>query len=124
MTEVKLIALFTLAILFGALFTESKFGLQSPRSAGIQLRADTAEWKKTLVRWHDHIKYGGLFLLWLGSCAFAIQVRRQPGEHSFVLLAVAASGIAVYLIAVAWRLYVGESDTLERSEVSGHGREQ
>jgi hypothetical protein len=110
MNVIKVIPLMTLVLLFGLLVAENKLGYQSPQRKGIKLCADVAGWKKVLVLWNDHVRYGGLFLLWFGSNAFALQVRRQPGEESVVFLGVAALGIVMYMVAFSWPVYVRKSD--------------
>ena len=110
MSFVKLIPLLTMALLFGVIVAESKFGYRSPSSARIVLRVGAAVWKKKFVEWNDHLRYGGMFLFWIGSSAFAMQVRRQPGEENLLLLGVAGIGALLYLVALGWRVYVTESD--------------
>lgn len=110
MNAMKLIPLVTLALLFGLLVAENKLGYRSPQSKGVQLRADAAKWKRAIVQWNDQVRYAGLFLLWFGSNAFALQVRRQPGDESLGLLGVAACGVVIYLFAFSWPIYVRKSD--------------
>jgi hypothetical protein len=110
MTLVKLIPLLTMALLFGVIVAENRFGYRSPSSARVVLRDGAAQWKRAAVKWNDHIRYGGMFLFWGGSSAFAVQVRRQPGEESLLLLGVAGVGVLLYLIALGWRVYVTKSD--------------
>jgi hypothetical protein len=109
MNSLKLVPLASIAIMFFLIFVENKYG-EGHSSAGTTLRDGAASWKKIVIGWNDHIRYGGIFIFFLGSSFFSMQVRRQPGEESFLLLAVAGVGVLIFFIALGLRIYVARSD--------------
>ena len=106
MQVVTLIPFITLAALFGLLVLENRLGYRSPHIVGVTVKTTAVWWKKALVRWNNHIRYGGLFLFWLGSNAFAIQLRRDPDNLHFAVLGIAGIGVLVYAWGFTWRRFL------------------
>lgn len=109
MNPVMLVPLATMAIMFCLIFVENKYG-EGHSTAKITVRDDAAWWKKIVVAWNTHIRYGGIAIFFLGSAFFSMQIRRMPGEESFLLLAVAGVGVFIFFIALVLRSYVARSD--------------
>ena len=91
-------------------FVENRFGCRSPQSLSVTIDEAAVWWKKVLVRWNDHVRYSGIFLSWLGLCAFLNMVRRQPTDSRLVPVAIAGIGVLIYAWGLAWRWFVTVRD--------------
>jgi hypothetical protein len=106
----KLALLIGLAAMYGLIAVDNRFGYRSPQSVGVTVEETAALWRKVLVRWNDHVRYGGLFLFAMGLSAFGVLVRRNPSSSKLVPIVIAGIGVLIYAYGLAWRWFVTVRD--------------
>ena len=98
MRQAQMIPWLTLVLLYFLIVLERKLELHLFK-LNYEVPATASWFKRFFARRSDHIRYGALFIFWLAANVFAMQIRRQPGEEWFFLLAIAAGGLLVYFVA-------------------------
>jgi len=99
----RLVLAIGLVVMFGLVVADNRIGYRDPQWAGVTVNATAAWWKKVLVRWNDHVRFGGLLIFSLGMSADAVLVRHHQPDIYPVPMVIAGIGLLLYAWAFAWR---------------------
>jgi hypothetical protein len=110
MYSTVMVSVALLVALLGFPLLEKRF--ESPESLGITPHVDAAWWKRALILWNVHVRYSGLFVLWIGLCGYLVKARRAPDVDGTAFLLVAGVGVLAFLCGLLWRKFVNLDDNV------------